>query len=101
MENRMNASDRILRAAVAGLVALGVSAASQQALAAKGDNEKCAGIVKAGKNDCGTSKNACSGQVKVDNNPEAWIYVPKGLCEKIAGGRLQTSADAKPGGSKG
>jgi uncharacterized membrane protein len=97
----MNASDRILRAALASLLAIGVSAASQQALAAKGDNEKCAGVVKAGKNDCGTSRNACSGQVKMDNDPEAWIYLPKGLCERIVGGRVQMSSDAKPGGKKG
>ncbi|HEU5283866.1 MAG TPA: DUF2282 domain-containing protein [Burkholderiales bacterium] len=97
----MNASDRILRAALVSLVAIGVSAASQQALAAKGDNEKCAGVVKAGKNDCGTSRNACSGQIKVDNDPEAWIYLPKGLCERIVGARVQMSGDAKPGGKKG
>ena len=97
----MKASDRLLRIAVASLVAAGVGAASGSAMAAKGDNEKCAGIVKAGKNDCGTSLNACSGQVKVDNQPEAWIYLPKGVCERIAGGRIQTSADAKQGGKKG
>ena len=84
----MNASDRLLRVAVASLVAVGVSAASSTAMAAKGDNEKCAGIVKAGKNDCGTSRNACSGQVKVDNDPEAWIYLPKGLCARISGARV-------------
>jgi uncharacterized membrane protein len=94
----MNQTDRILRAAVAGLVALGVSAAAGQALAAKGDNEKCAGIVKAGKNDCGTSKNACAGQVKANSDPEAWIYLPKGVCERIAGAHIQTSPDAKHGG---
>jgi len=96
MENRMNASDRIVRAAVASFVALGLSAATHQAFAAKDDNEKCAGIVKGGKNDCGTSRNACAGQVKADSEAEAWIYVPKGLCEKIVGGRL-LSADAKHG----
>jgi uncharacterized membrane protein len=80
----------MIRAAVAGLIAMGVTAASHSALAAKGDNEKCAGVVKAGKNDCGTSKNACSGQVKVDNDSEAWIYLPKGVCERIAGGRVVT-----------
>lgn len=84
----MNASERLLRVAVASLVAVGVSAASGTALAAKGDNEKCAGVVKAGKNDCGTSRNACSGQVKADNDPEAWIYVPKGVCDRIVGARI-------------
>lgn len=97
----MSKTDSIMRAAFASLLAVGLAAGTSQAFAAKGDNEKCAGVVKGGKNDCGTSKNACAGQVKADNNPEAWIYVPKGLCEKIVGGRIQTSPDAKPGGTKG
>jgi uncharacterized membrane protein len=94
----MNASNRIINTTFASLIALGLSAAGGQAMAAKGDTEKCAGIVKAGKNDCGTSKNACAGQVKANGDPEAWIYLPKGVCERIAGGRIQTSPDAKHGG---
>ena len=39
--------------------------------------EKCAGIAKAGKNDCGTGKHACAGQAKADGGEE-WVYVPKG-----------------------
>ena len=93
----MNKSD-IIRGAITGLIALGVTAGAGQALAAAGDNEKCAGIVKAGKNDCGTSKGSCAGTVKTDGDKEAWIFVPKGTCDKIAGGRVTTSADAKPGG---
>src|SRR5215470_17867236 len=96
MENRMNASDRIARAAVASFVALALSAATYQAFAAKDDNVKCAGIVKGGNNDCGTSSNACAGQVKADRDAQAWIYVPKGVCEKIVGGKL-LSSDAKHG----
>jgi uncharacterized membrane protein len=94
----MNKSD-IIRSAITGLIALGVTAGAGQALAAAGDNEKCAGVVKAGKNDCGTSKGSCAGTVKMDNDKEAWIFVPKGTCDKIAGARIQTSADAKPGGA--
>ena len=94
----MNQADRIIQSAFASLLVVGLAAGASQAFAAKGDTEKCSGIVKAGKNDCGTSKNACAGQVKADNDAEAWISVPKGLCEKIVGGRLQTSADAKHGG---
>ncbi|KFB74082.1 MAG: DUF2282 domain-containing protein [Candidatus Accumulibacter phosphatis] len=97
----MNHSEQIIRSAIAGLLALGVSAASSQAIAAAGDNEKCAGIVKAGKNDCGTSKSSCAGTAKVDRDPEAWVYVPKGTCDKIAGGTVTTSAHAKPGGAAG
>ena len=94
----MNTTDRIIQSAFASLLAVGLAAGASQAFAAKGDTEKCAGIVKAGKNDCGTSKNACAGQVKTDNDAEAWINVPKGTCERIVGGRLQMSADAKHGG---
>ena len=94
----MSKTSSIINGAFASLLAVGLAIGASQAFAAKGDNEKCAGIVKAGKNDCGTSKNACAGQVKADQDAEAWISVPKGLCEKIVGGRLQTSADAKHGG---
>ena len=94
----MNASDRSIRSAIASLVAVGVLGASAPAFSA--DTEKCAGIVKAGKNDCGTSVSSCAGTAKADNDKEAWILVPKGTCEKIAGGHLQTSADAHPGGKK-
>ena len=94
----MSKTESIIHTAFASLLAVGLAAGASQAFAAKDDNEKCAGIVKAGKNDCGTSKNACAGQVKMDNDAEAWIYVPKGTCERIVGGRIQTSPDAKHGG---
>jgi uncharacterized membrane protein len=61
----------------------------QAGTAAASDNEKCYGISAAGKNDCQTATNACAGTSAKDNQPDAWIYVPKGTCEKIAGGSLQ------------
>jgi uncharacterized membrane protein len=97
----MNKSASLIHAAVASLLAVGLTTSAAPSLAAKGETEKCAGIVKGGKNDCGTSRNACAGQVKADNDPEAWITVPKGVCEKISGGRIQTSRSAKHGGAKG
>lgn len=51
------------------------------------EREKCYGIVKAGKNDC-TSKDkshSCAGQANTDANANEWVYVPRGLCEKITG----------------
>ncbi|MCB1929350.1 MAG: DUF2282 domain-containing protein [Rhodocyclaceae bacterium] len=95
-------NEQIIKSAIAGVLALGLAASATQALAAKGDNEKCAGVVKAGKNDCGTSTNACAGQVNADKDAEAWIYVPKGLCERIAGGQVvDGKPNNKPGGAKG
>lgn len=94
----MNTTDTLLRSAITGLLALGVTASAGSAIAAKDDNEKCAGIVKAGKNDCGTSKSACAGTAKVDRDPEAWVLVPKGTCEKIAGGTVTNKPHNAPGG---
>lgn len=91
-------SEKIIRNTIAGLIALGIAGSGTQALAAKGDNEKCAGIVKAGKNDCGTSKSACAGSAKVDRDAEAWVFVPKGTCEKIAGGMVTDKPYNQHGG---
>lgn len=81
---------KILAAAtVAGFL----STAANSALAAKpAEVEKCYGIAKAGKNDCGNQDNACSAQTTRDNDPDAWIYVLKGTCRKIVGGSTTPSA---------
>lgn len=57
------------------------------------DKEKCYGVVKAGKNDCASkaNKHSCSGRAKVDGDPNEWIKLPSGLCEKIVGGSLAES----------
>lgn len=59
--------------------------------------EKCSGIAKAGKNDCGAldGSHACGGQAKVDNGASEWVYVPKGTCEKISGGKVSGIKPAK------
>ncbi len=81
----MKANDLIIHSAIAGLLALGVSGT---ALAAKEGMEKCAGIVKAGMNDCGTAKHACAGQATKDGAKDEWVYVPAGTCEKLIGGKV-------------
>ena len=50
--------------------------------------EKCFGVAKAGKNDCQTATSSCAGTSKKDHEASAWLAVPKGTCEKIAGGSL-------------
>ena len=79
----MNPIHPLLHGSIASLIAIGLAGVANTALAAKGDTEKCAGVTKAGKNDCGTSKSACAGTATVDRDPEAWILVPNGTCEKI------------------
>ncbi|MDJ0891616.1 MAG: DUF2282 domain-containing protein [Gammaproteobacteria bacterium] len=89
----MSATNKTIHGALAGVLALGMAGMSAEALAGKPGFEKCAGIVKTGMNDCGTSKHACAGQAKKDYDPEEWIYLPKGTCEKIAGSRLKQAAN--------
>lgn len=85
----MTDNKKIAAAAITGVMALGLVAASSSAFAGKEGMEKCMGIVKAGMNDCGTSQHACAAQAKVDNDPEEWIYMPEGTCDKIAGGTVK------------
>ena len=51
--------------------------------------EKCYGITKAGHNDCQTANGSCAGTAKRDHQKDAFIAVPKGTCDKIAGGTLK------------
>jgi uncharacterized membrane protein len=96
----MNITTRnLIQGSLAGLVALSLSSLASGAFAAKGDTEKCAGIVKAGKNDCGTSKSACAGTSTVDRDPEAWVSVPAGTCSKIAGGTVTNKPENVHGGA--
>jgi len=84
----MNRRDAIKTAAIAGVLAVGMSAATG-AMAGKPGMEKCQGIVKAGMNDCGTASHGCAGQAKTDNDPNEWVYVPEGTCNKIVGGTVK------------
>ena len=61
---------------------------ADDATAAKGEKEKCYGVSKAGKNDCANKAktHSCAGQAKVDGDAGEWVYVPKGLCEKLVNG---------------
>ena len=88
----MKPTDRIIRSALAGLLALGIaqSALAQDARPAK---EKCYGIAKHGENDCSTATHSCAGKAKKDRAPDEWKYVAKGTCERV-GGTL------KPGGGQ-
>lgn len=82
----MKHSTKLLCAAVATAA---VATTSMQAQAAK-KMEKCYGVVKAGKNDCGARGHSCAGQATKDADPKEWIYLPKGACDKIVGGSTKS-----------
>ncbi len=95
----MNPSDRGLTAAIAGILSLGVlgaaTAHAAEPLVFCKEQEKCYGVSKAGKNDCSTAASVCAGTAKQDYQRDAWVYVPKGTCEKLAGGSLASPASLK------
>lgn len=62
---------------------------------AKPETEKCYAIVKAGLNDCQTKNAACAGSATKDKQGDAFIFLPKGTCDKIVGGSLKPVPDTK------
>ena len=89
----MDNLDKKIKAAFTGVLALLVAGTSvaqtKQAAAQTSDTqmEKCYGIVKAGMNDCQTSQASCAGSATKNNQPDAFIFLPKGICDKIVGGK--------------
>ena len=92
----MSKHSSMLQLAISGVLALSGAALTSTAVAAQDGMEQCAGIVKAGKNDCATSANACHGHVTSDANTEAWIYVPKGTFDRIVGGHIVSVKEPPP-----
>ncbi|CAA6812386.1 MAG: Unknown protein [uncultured Thiotrichaceae bacterium] len=87
----MKKSQILATAAVANILVLGAALTTTAfAVPEQPKNwEKCAGVSKAGKNDCGSltkGGHACAGQAESDNLDTEWIYVPEGTCAKLTGG---------------
>ena len=95
----MSEQKNIISATLTGLVALGALTASVANAVPDQPKkwEKCAGISKAGQNDCGAldGSHGCAGQAKMDNMDAEWVYVPKGTCSKITGGVVKAEKPAK------
>jgi uncharacterized membrane protein len=90
-------SKKVIHTVLTAIVAVGISsiaveaAAADQTASAKPTKmmkgmEKCYGIVKAGLNDCSSgANNNCAGSSNTDSDKAAWLFVPKGTCNKIVG----------------
>jgi uncharacterized membrane protein len=90
--------NQIVKSAITSVLALtvtGVVAVSTNAIAAEKAQEKCYGITKAGMNDCQTSAQSCAGSATKDNQKDAFIFMPKGMCSKIVGGSLKPQPDSQ------
>lgn len=84
----MNKKAKFLTLMAAGIT---MAATAQTALAAK-KMEKCYGVVKAEKNDCADKlgKHSCASQATMDGDKNEWVYLPKGTCEKLVNGELNS-----------
>lgn len=82
----------LLSTVIGGLLTLVTQSAQTAGIVQCAEQERCYGIAKAGKNDCATASSVCSGTAKQDSQKDAWMYVPKGTCMKIAGGSVTPPA---------
>jgi uncharacterized membrane protein len=57
----------------------------------KNNLEMCYGVAARGKNDCAEGQHSCVGQATRDRDPESFVLVPKGDCQKLAGGKTKSS----------
>ena len=57
----------------------------------KNNLEKCYGVAARGKNDCAEGAHSCVGQSTHDRDKASFVAVPKGDCQKIAGGSTKPS----------
>jgi uncharacterized membrane protein len=109
----MKPFNALVTSAITSLIGLGAIAAhAAEPLVHCAEHERCYGVTKAGKNeattrtsmscgprldpigDCSTASSACAGTAKQDFQKDAWIYVPKGTCLKLAGGALVAGKQA-------
>ncbi len=96
----MSRSDSIQKTliTVAGSVlalAAGLPSTTASATPVCAEQERCYGVSRAGRNDCATSTSACAGSATQDFQKDAWIYVPKGTCAKLAGSPLPATTPGK------
>jgi len=93
----MKSSKTLISSTVAGILAASVSIGAQAVPDQPSQWEKCAGIAKASKNDCGAldGSHSCAGQAKTDNMAHEWVYLPAGSCDKITGGMVKAVKPAK------
>jgi uncharacterized membrane protein len=93
-----NMKNKHLAATVAGILSVGAAVSASAVPDQPKQWEKCAGIVKAGKNDCSPTdgSHGCSGMAKKDDAAGDWIWVAEGTCQKISGGEVIGTKAANP-----
>ena len=56
----------------------------------------CAGVVKAGVNDCASTEHVCAGMNTEDGYASDWLWLPEGTCKKIKGATIISNDNKSP-----
>lgn len=78
--------NKILLAAISTMAVSSLaSAASAHEIVVPKGKEACYGVSKAGANECASKdgSHACAGMAKTDNDPNEFILVNEGECDKL------------------
>lgn len=82
--------DKLMQSVMtAFLVLAATGSTAAESTDASSATEKCYGIAKKGMNDCATATASCASSATKDKQKDAFILLPKGLCERIVGGNLK------------
>ncbi len=54
------------------------------------ERERCFGVTREAGNDCATPKHSCAGQATKARDASEWVMLPKGLCDKLSGGKAES-----------
>lgn len=86
----MKGSKLILNSALTTALALAAVGLSQGVYAqghAALKTERCYGVNAAHMNDCSSPGHSCAGQADQARDPNSWVLVPAGLCQKMTAAR--------------
>ena len=76
----------LLSASLLSGCATQVAASKHAAAIERGAPERCFGVARGGRNDCKTDAHVCAGWAYHDADPQAFVYVPAGTCDRIVCG---------------
>lgn len=78
--------------AVAGAMLGAVGASLRHGAGDNVERERCYGVAKRGANDCANAAHSCAKQASGDADRREWIALPRGTCQRLAGGDAEEGA---------
>ncbi len=91
----MSKKDLIIKSAISAFLAISTTQVFSADINTTPTSEKCYGVARAGMNDCNTATSSCSSSSTKDGQGDAFILLPKGVCERIVGGNLKAPTKVK------